>query len=63
MNEHSKEEHNWMVEEIKAEFSCDECEIVFPSRSMLSSHIDSVHCGDKGNTQVVKQVTFMEGNS
>ena len=63
VNEHNKEEHSRVVKEIKAELSCDECEIVYPSRSMFSSYLDSVYSGDKGNTQVVKPVTFKEGNS
>ena len=58
---HKKEKHNWMVEEVKAEFSCDECEIVFPMKSMLESHLDLVHHGDKGIvTSAVSQTVIVE---
>ena len=51
ITEHKKEEHNWMVEEIKAEFTCDECGLDFPRKSLLASHLDTVHNGDKCITQ------------
>ena len=46
--EYNKEKHNWMVEEIKAEFNCDECDLVFPRKSSLESHNDKLHGGDRG---------------
>ena len=46
VNDHKKE-HNQMVKQIKAEFSCDECQIVYPCRSMLSSYLDSGYSGHK----------------
>ena len=48
MKDHNKEKHNWMVQEIKAAFSCDECTLEFPRRSLLENHIENVHDGDKG---------------
>ena len=63
INMHNKEQYNWMVDEIEAEFICDDCEIVFPSRSLLSSHLDSVHSGDRGNIQLVKHVTFKKDDT
>ena len=49
INEHNKEKHNWMVEEIEEEFTCDECEIKFPRKSELEIHLNKVHFGDKGS--------------
>ena len=60
INVHNKEEHNWMVEEIKTTFACDECEIQFPERALLASHVGSVHNGDRGNVRPTKVVTFKE---
>ena len=49
-----------MVEEIKTLFACDECEIEFPERALLASHMGSVHNGDRGNVRPTKVVTFKE---
>ena len=46
--EHKKEKHDWMVEEIKAEFNCDECDLKFPRKSLLESHLETAHSGDRG---------------
>ena len=48
ISDHHKEKHNWMVEEIEAEFGCDECDINFPKKSVLESHLKKVHSGDRG---------------
>ena len=45
---HNKESHNWMVEDIKAEFNCDECDLKFSRKSELESHMNMKHAGDKG---------------
>ena len=47
INTHNKEKHNWMVEEIIQSFVCEECDLEFPKSSMLLSHTDIVHNGDK----------------
>ena len=60
MNAHNKEEHNWMVEDITAVFSCDDCDLEFSRRSELSLHLDSVHSGDQGNSEKIKEVKFKE---
>ena len=46
--EHKKEKHDWMVEAIKAEFNCDECDLEFPRKSLLESHLETAHSGDRG---------------
>ena len=46
VSEHEKEKHNWMVEDLKAVFSCDECTLEFSEISMLSSHMDNHHSED-----------------
>ena len=51
MKDHHKEEHNWMVEEINAEFSCEECQLQFPRNAILVSHMDNIHREDDGNNQ------------
>ena len=51
MTIHQKEKYNWMVEEIESEFSCDECDLVFPRKSGLESHHDTVHNGDRKEIQ------------
>ena len=43
---HKKEEHNWMVRELKSVFPCDECMLEFTERAMLVNHMDNDHCGD-----------------
>ena len=40
---HKKEEHNWMVEEIQAAFSCVKCSIKFSRKSELEAHLNLVH--------------------
>ena len=50
VSDHNKEKHDWMVQEIKAEFSCAECVIEFPRRSLLVNHMDKFHNDDRGNT-------------
>ena len=52
MSVHNKEPNNWMVNEIKAEYACDECELKFPRMSQLTSHIDTVHVGNRGIIEV-----------
>ena len=47
MSVHKKEQYDWMVEEIKAEYVCDECDLKFPRMSLLTSHLDIVHGGDR----------------
>ena len=48
---HQKEKHNWMVQDIESEFSCDECDLVYPRRSRLQSHMDTNHSGDRKEVQ------------
>ena len=43
---HKKEEHNWMVGEIKSTFPCDRCMMEFSDRYMLVDHINDDYCGD-----------------
>ena len=55
---HKKEPHNWMVEDIQTYFKCDDCEIEFPRKSLLESHMDQTHSGDQGTSKksnVVKE--------
>ena len=47
MKQHQKEEHNWMVEEIQAVFSCDECSLEFPRKYFLESHLNLIHGNEK----------------
>ena len=42
INQHKKENHNWMVEEIIAVYTCDECQLNFPRMSQLESHINAI---------------------
>ena len=46
--EHNKDKHNWMVEEITEEFSCDECDVKFSRKSELETHLNKLHGGDMG---------------
>ena len=48
---HQKDNHNWMVENIDTELTCDDCDLVFPGRSMLISHLQTVHIGDRKEVQ------------
>ena len=43
IKDHNKEEHNWMMEAINSEFSCDKCQLQFPSQAILISHIENIH--------------------
>ena len=49
IKDHNKEQHNWMVEEINSEFTCDECQLQFPRKVMLVCHMDNLHRNDKTN--------------
>ena len=51
INEHKKEEHNWMVDEFNIKFTCDECETEFPDKAMLVKHMESIHMGDEANSK------------
>ena len=46
ITQHKKDEHNWMVEEIIAVYTCDECELDFPTMSQLESHGKVIHKQD-----------------
>ena len=65
---HKKEPHNWMVDEIRVVFNCDECDIVFPKKSSLEIHRHQVHYGDNATktdnkTEIFPDVSFMTQNT
>ena len=43
INIHNKEKHNWMVEEVKTVFACDECKLDISDRSTLENHMHNIH--------------------
>ena len=45
---HKKELHNWMVDEIRIEFKCQECNIEFPTESSVANHMNTIHKMDAG---------------
>ena len=45
---HNKELHNWMVDEIRIEFKCKECDIEFPTYSSVETHMNTVHIMNRG---------------
>ena len=49
INEHKKEEHNWMVDAVKCTFNCDECKTEFPDKALLANHIKNIHKEDGEN--------------
>ena len=53
IREHNKDKYNWMVEEIEAEYACDECEIKYSRKSELEDHLNKIHGGD-GSDKVNK---------
>ena len=53
INDHKKEEHNWMVGVITGLFTCNECEDEFPNKTMLETHMNSIHMGDGKNCNTV----------
>ena len=58
INDHNKEEHNWMVEEIEAQFVCDECDMKFPRKSVLEEHLNETHSGDRGGIATSSQLEW-----
>ena len=50
INDHKKEEHNWMVDEVKGNFYCDDCETEFPDNALLADHINNIHMADGENS-------------
>ena len=56
INVHKKDKHNWMVEDITAEFTCDECDIKFSRKSELEIHMNRIHAGDRGHIKVLTEV-------
>ena len=44
---HKKDPHNWMVDEIREIYSCEECSLQFPEKVGLDIHMDKSHSGDK----------------
>ena len=68
INEHEKEEHNWMVGEINTKFTCDNCEMEFPDKVTLVKHMEQIHTGEgatsksqsNGNVKLPKFVSKIE---
>ena len=52
INDHKMEAHNWMVSEIEAKFKCDECDLDFPRKSFIESHMTLVHRSDRGTNKI-----------
>ena len=50
INDHKKEEHNWMVDEVKGNFYCDDCETEFPDKALLADHNNNIHMADGENS-------------
>ena len=38
---HLKEQHNWMTENITAEFACEECDSTFSTKESFLKHIEN----------------------
>ena len=63
ISENHKEKHNCVVEEIEAEFVCDECDINFPKKSVLESHLKEVHSGDSGGKADTSRLEEIKGET
>ena len=50
--EHKKDLHNWMVDEVRVVYICEECLSEFQERSELENHIDKSHNGDKISSDI-----------
>ena len=40
------QEKKWWSGDIKAEYYCDECECEFNTKTLIVSHMDTIHAGD-----------------
>ena len=57
---HNKEPHNWMVDEIKIEYKCKECNIEFPTNSSVTNHVATVHKSNHYQVQKTQSETTLE---